>query len=772
MPRPSSFRAALAGLLTVGVASAGPAAPAAAAPAAPAADGDPLVVHLDSISPVLPASGDVEMSGTVTNVSDETFTRINLHTFSSAQPILDSLNLANSATIDPTLSVGERVTEPGTFDTVDELAPGASATFTNSVPVELLATSGEPGVYWIGIHALGDSSVPRDLVADGRARTFIPREPSGAGQAREASVILPIRSRVWYDEDGAVAGTERWARRLAEGGSLDGVLDMADSAGSTPYSWLVDPAVLHVLARLAQGNPSRTIAPDPTVPGQEPTPAQPPEEGDESPAPADGTLTPTETVPTEEPTDEEAQLAASAAAWLERFRLLVGATPVLTLPYGDLDVSAAVRHDRTRLDQAVARGAQVMAELTLPTQPTVAPEDDRLSPEAIAAVAPGTTILLGDNAFALPPTTPTSVVKLLGHEVVVTSTGAEAGGPGPTAANDPLALRQRLVSEASLRLLADDTAPLVVTLPTVWRGEDAESFFTDLEQPWLDVVPFGEVAARTPKGVPAASLVYTDEDVAAELGASSFSAVTNAAEAATLLEQVLIAVTTLEAQVRDELLVTLSELHRERPGLAVAAARRVEDALRDDLGRIEVEAPPAVTLSSDSGQLGVTLVNGLDQPVEVKVQVRTDGELTLSGGGVRRLGPQARSVVRFEATTSRAGVHNVQLGVTSLDGVALGSFDQLPIRAARVSALIWIVMALGALVLFGMIGYRLPGQIRARRAELAVADQEPAADAEPEPEPDPDPDPRADQDPAPGATVPAGPAGPADPEPGAPVERT
>ena len=57
-------------------------------------------------------------------------------------PILDSLSLSKSATIDPTLSVGERVTEPGTFDTIDELAPGASATFTDSVPVELLATSG------------------------------------------------------------------------------------------------------------------------------------------------------------------------------------------------------------------------------------------------------------------------------------------------------------------------------------------------------------------------------------------------------------------------------------------------------------------------------------------------------------------------------------------------------------------------------------------------------------------------------------------------------
>ena len=88
MPRPSSFRAALAGLLTFGVAGAGLVAPgsAALAPApapAPARDGDPLLVHIDAMTPVLPPSGDVEIAGTVTNVSDDTFTRVNLHAFSS-----------------------------------------------------------------------------------------------------------------------------------------------------------------------------------------------------------------------------------------------------------------------------------------------------------------------------------------------------------------------------------------------------------------------------------------------------------------------------------------------------------------------------------------------------------------------------------------------------------------------------------------------------------------------------------------------------------------
>ena len=730
MPRPSSFRAALAGLLTLGAATSGALAPAYAAPAE---ESDPLVVHIDTISPELPRTGDVEITGTVTNVSDETFTRVNLHAFASQAPIPTTAALAESVTIDPAEYVGARVTVPGTFDTVDELAPGETADFTDIVPVELLEVPDEEGVYWIGIHALGDTSVPRDTVADGRARTFIPRRPSGDA-SQEASVILSVRGRVWYDEDGRISGTERWARRLAEGGSLDAALDMADSAGDAPYSWLVDPAVLVALRRLALGNPARSIAPDETVPGQEPTPTETPTESPTGSTPQPGeTLTPPSTGTDQPPpTDDEVILAAAADAWLARFGALAASRPVLTLPFGDLDVSAAVRNDAVRYDQAVARSAEVMTALGLPSQPAVAPAADRLSPEAIARVSTDTIILLGDNAFLLPPTTPNSVVRLLGHKVVVTSTGAEAGGPGPTAATDPLALRQRLLSEAALRLAADETAPVVVTLPTVWRGEDAASFFSRLDRPWLDLVPVAEVAERGAVGVKASSLSYTELDQEAELDAVAFAAAARATDASALLEQVLTLQTRIEQQVRDEVLVTLSEQHRARPRLALRAVGRVEGAIEQQLARITVEAPPAVTLSSDAGPFPTTVVNGLDQPVTVQVRATTGGALTVTGDGERELGPQARSVIRYEASADRAGVHSVRLVVTSVDGEPLGSSDVVPVRAARVSALIWIVMALGALVLFGMIGYRLPGQIRQRRAELAAAEAaEQPTDAQP-----------------------------------------
>ncbi len=714
------IRAALAGLLALGSAC-GVALSASAA--APAEDPDPLVVHIDTMSPVLPGSGDVEITGTVTNASDDIFTRVNLHAFSSQAPILDAAALAASAASDPSAFVGERVTVPGTFDTVEELAPGESAEFSDSVPVELLGIPDQEGVYWIGIHALGDSSVPRDGVADGRARTFIPARPSGP-RTQEAAVILPVRHRVWFDREGRVGGTERWARRLDENGSLDAILDMADSAGATPYSWLVDPAVLVAINRLALGNAPRSLdpdpaAPDPTAPDQATTPTETPS-GEATPDPSE-TLTPPVPRPTEEQSEEEQALAAAAGAWLTRFSALAGSSPVLTLPFGDLDVSAAVRHAPERYAEALARSTEVMGGLGLTADLTVAPTGDLLSPEAIAATPADVTILLGDNAFAVPPRSAHSVVRLLGHKVLVTSTGAEAGGPGPTAASDPLALRQRLLSEAALRLANDDTAPVVVTLPTVWRGEDAGVFFDDLAQSWLDVVPVNPLADLSATGVPATSLAYTDADLDQELSAANFVAAARATDLASLVEEVLTLQTTVETQVRDEVLVTLSEQHRAAPRLALRAAGRISESLRAELGKVEIEAPTSVTLSSDSGKLGTTLVNGLDQPVTVRVQATTDGELTLAGDTVRQLGPNARSVVRFEATTSQPGIHRVRLTVTSIDGVPLGSADELPIRAARVSALIWIVMAVGALVLFGMIGYRLPGQIRARRRELADA---------------------------------------------------
>ena len=716
------------------------------------AQAEPLRVHLDAISPTLPRKGTLEISGTVTNTTPSDYTRVNLLAFSSAAPITNSQTLAASAAVPPEEYVGERVTVPGTFATIDLLPAGGSATFSVSVPVELLYATGEPGVYWVGIHAFGDGPEPRDIVADGRARTFIPALPRDEA-SMEAAVILPLRGRVWYEPDGTLGGTDRWLRWLSDGGRLDTALDIADAAGSNTYTWLVDPAILMAVTRLQHGNPPRSLAPDPAVPDQQPTEPTPEgeESGGEPAAPTPNPLLP----PVESPTEEEqaqdqdeeqsgaeaaaeaeaAELASAAEAWLARFTAASAARPVLALPYGDLDVSAAVRNRPERFEQARARTEVVMNHLGIPFQHALAPENDVLSSEALLATpaptptTPGTTILMGDTvAFASPPMTANSTVRLLGHKVVVTSTGAQSGGPAPTRAHDPLAMRQRLLSEAALRVLDGSTAPIVVTLPSGWSPEDAGALFSAFDERWLSSVAVADVAGRQAVGVPGSALAYTEEDMAGELGAANFLAADRLSQAAALLEEVLAAETTVQQQVDDELLVTLSQQHRDRARPAQRSAGAMREHIVDQLGAIRIEANRKVTLSSDSGRIGATLVNGLDQPVVVRVDATSDGEMTFAvvGDELRRLAPGSRTRVNFKASAERAGVHNVRFSVRSgTTNSALGSSARLPVRAAQVSGLIWVVMAAGAALLLSAAGLRLWRQVR-RRTDSTDAPQVPA----------------------------------------------
>ena len=241
-------------------------------------DADPLQVQLSEITPSALTGDDrpLTVTGTVTNVSAETWSEINLYAFRSLAPITDATSLAASAAIEADAFVGERVVDPGTDDRVDVLAPGDSADFELTVPRDLLTIS-VPGVYWLGVHASGLSeTIPRDDFADGRARTFMPLvEQEGRLATRpsvEAAVVLPIRQAVWLAADGSLARPGRWKDTLSEGGRLDALLDVGEASGATPLTWLVDPAVPTAVARLAAGNPGRSIAPDPEAPApSEPT---------------------------------------------------------------------------------------------------------------------------------------------------------------------------------------------------------------------------------------------------------------------------------------------------------------------------------------------------------------------------------------------------------------------------------------------------------------------------------------------------------------------
>jgi hypothetical protein len=132
---------------------------------------------------------------------------------------------------------------------------------------------------------------------------------------------------------------------------------------------------------------------------------------------------------------------------------------------------------------------------------------------------------------------------------------------------------------------------------------------------------------------------------------------------------------------------------------------------------VRIEGPSFVMMSGEDGPIQVTLVNGLDQRVRVGIgaQTRSSG-LRIRPHDDVTLGPGRRTAVRLEATSRDIGVHAVTLIVTDSDGNPLGSLTQVSVRTSRVSTVIWVIMAVGGVLLFLAIGVRLFRRVRRRKS--------------------------------------------------------
>jgi hypothetical protein len=264
MLRPLSLLPALmaAAAITWGV-------PTASAAAPQAEDGAPLEVTIDELAPAaIPERGRITIRGSVTNISDETWTAISLYPFVASDPLTTHAEIAEATVSDPAVPVGDRVLDEGPYDGLDELGPGETLGYTVRVRAQDLDAD-ESGVYWFGVHALGlsSSSPPGDTTADGRARTFLPKL-GGSGREVPTSIVVPLREGLEYDADGALTDPASWAASLAPDGDLGSVLGLGQAAGGRPLTWLVDPAVTAAVERLGAGNPPRELGAtvDPAAP--------------------------------------------------------------------------------------------------------------------------------------------------------------------------------------------------------------------------------------------------------------------------------------------------------------------------------------------------------------------------------------------------------------------------------------------------------------------------------------------------------------------------
>lgn len=659
----------------------------------------PLTVSIHTLTPsTLPRDGTVTLTGEITNRSASTWTDLNAYLFASSTPMTTSAELEEATGTSPALEVGARVTAEGRYDEVADLAPGESTDFRISVPRRDLPIT-EAGVYWIGVHVLGSNEDGRVEGADGRARTFIAAMPSSPPSISMA-MVLPLRERVIRAADGRLGAEDRWRRMLADDGRLDRLLDLTSTASDTPLTWLVDPAVLDATRSVAEGNPGFVISPT----GRDDASRT---AAEASPTPAPGGDEPDEVSPEEQ----------QAADWLEEFVGQAEEQTVMSLPYGDVDVAALSRRGFADVyRRATKLGADTFGALALDTAPVVSPLGGRLPDKALDLLDDETSVLLDEGASD----TAASVVRLpQGRRVALSSSTARIAGPGPEPRYGALALRQRILAEAAARALTGDAEqPLVVTVPERWDPGDewrSAGFFSGLDVPWLRPVDLPFALAATDPEPHEGQLSYPRELRRQELPVANVTATHELDVAGSVLAGLLSRNDTVDGEIGRAAMLGSSVHVRPAPDRGLRMTRRITGQVRGQLNRVYVEGSSLVTMSSETGNFSVTVVNGLEEPVTVGLRVRTGSEaLDIRTPDLVSLGPGQRASVRLAVRAQGTGVHSVQVIPTTEDGRPLGRSTRIKVRSSQVGLVIWLIIGTGAAVFVVAIALRVSRRMRSR----------------------------------------------------------
>ncbi|MGH3347403.1 MAG: DUF6049 family protein [Nocardioides sp.] len=687
-------------------AAASAAAPTAARASAPAATTEPLHVEISSLNPsYVPDRGTVTLTGTVTNASEQRWRLIRVYAFMSDIPMRSSAEVEAAVETPVDAVVGDRILLDGTFDEVGRLAPGESADFTVTLRRNQLPAA-EAGVYWFGAHALGtDTDAAPDTFADGRARTFLPLVPPRTEGSLKTSVVIPVRRAIRNFPNGRIRAPGRWATDLDDDGRLRSLVELGAAAGSTPVTWLIDPAVPDAVARLVAGNLPRTLADTlPPVEGEpnDPSdPASPSGSGDEEP-----------TDP-EEP-DPDAPVNAATApgtAWLDRFGDAIADDEVLALPYADLDVAAAAANAPDFYELAIGRVGTVLDQLGIVTEPAVSGSDGFIPPDALYVLEGDETVLLSDAAISREEPVTGAVVE--GREVLFASSAVARGGPGPGAPLSEIALRQRLLAEAAVRLLFHDQTPLLVVLPGDWQPENPSSFWSGLDPDWLELTDTDNLG--TGPEVPSEEIATPVEQELTALDPENFEAAEGLIEAGRRLDNVLPRNDRVASQTFDDALTSLSYTQRDRGPAARGASLEAVAWIERRLGQIRVRAPRGVTLSSATGSFPTLVTNGLDHPVRVLLEAVSLGDVTVESSAPLELAAGSRQTVLLDADAGSPGVHYVRIRVTDENGDPLGAARRVAIRSAEVSQVIWVILGLGVGLLFIAIAIRVVRRVRSER---------------------------------------------------------
>jgi hypothetical protein len=716
MPRPLLTGCAAMAIAVSALTVAGLAVPVSAATAAAAQpDGAPPVsLTITSVSPTYARPGEtVTVSGTLTNSSNRAMSGLSIQLRSSATPFGSRGSLQEYA--DGTFPADEAVTGA---DTTLKKPLAARTTVSWSVPL----TVNDVGMSTFGVYPLAAEAENSSLTALTVSRTFLPFWPKNKSLQPDTEAVAWIWPLIDQPRQGVCPGllNNGLNSSLATGGRLNDLLQVgSEYSGTAHLTWAIDPALL--------ANVDTMTKPYATGNGG-----------------CGGATRPA---------------SQNAGSWLAQVKSATAGQPVFLTPYADADVAALTRsHMTTDLAQAFTQGRAVATSLlsrnftgpggTGSTDLTgLAWPADGIANRAVLKnlAANGISTVVLDSS-TMPPSpqqdytpsaqttasdgTGTRMTVLLSDGTITQIIGT-ANAPSDSKAT-AFAVEQRYLAETAM-IAAEQPSigrSVVVAPPRRWdppAGLASGLLSETVTAPWLHSVSLSDLASvkdasgKVPRQPPRAHSK-------SQLSRGLLGEARHVEQQAGLLTSV--------EQNPSPLLKNAAaaiESSAWRGGGSAAEqgatlARQISAYLTRQSGKLTVFVVPRVTLGGLKGTVPVSISNGLNYAVNVKLQADPSGGITVRGPPhVVTVPPGQQDIVKISVAATTVGSTALRLRLLTPQGAPFSAAATVTIQATHYGTLALVIMAaaLGVLVLTAVTrGLRRRGSGRGGRGARRQDDGE------------------------------------------------
>lgn len=686
---------AVAGFLTVVAAfgAAGALDPSYADAAGPQPQrngGTDLVVTLDKVGPgVIRADRTLVVRGTVSNPGQTRWLDAQAYLQITTDPATTIRDLQYFASVADNSGLENTIVEFGLFDELGDVAPGHRQPFRLAIPWDRLGISGQPGVYRVGVKVVAGTAAGRNPADAAQTSTLMPLLPAETSSIVPAQMVtlLPLSAPVKRLSDGAF--TDDSLRGLISAvGRLDNVLDWASLAPPDTLQIVADPALLAAITDMADGYRVEAAQPSgQSVPGEGRT---------------------------------------EAAIWLERYQGVAAVQHVMYLPWGEPAVNSLLDHHVPGpVIAAIASSEAYLRAHPVGTAVAGWLSDGSAGIRAVTVLHHVGIDLQIVSQASLPGLVSYSEAgRYVPSHVAITGGGRHvhalvtamelAGLPtGPT--TSALQFRQRLIADAAIRSLSGHTNRVAVTaLPFTWDpGPVASSQGMARAFALPVVVAQSAVGALDRPGTPYRGRVRPSATSFRALSREVVEAIHDLRLSGGNLASILSPSAVAEREFQHAFAMSGSAEWRVYAETGVRLITKAATTARERLAVVTITGPPFVAMSSNSGRFPLTVTNGLDQTITVRISVISqDPALTIGPVDPIQLTAGQQRDVQVVTTAAGSGVTSVRARLLTTDGTRFGTSWKFDVRSTQIGLVIWVVMGAGGVILFVAAGYRIVKRIR------------------------------------------------------------